>query len=225
MFYILHVLELKRKLTELLIKLRWLKWACEVNCGTRQNEHDWYKYMLRGDKEVHQANPNVLILVSGLTWGTDLSFLKTKSMESNFDNKLVYEAHRYSFSGDPKIRELQPLNRVCAKATQWFSAQNGFLISSESPSPLFLGEFGFDQRGVNQADNRFLSCLFAYVAEKDLDWGLWVLQGSYYFREGHVGLEETFGVLDFHWKHLRNPTLSKRFRLIQNMIQGIYGFI
>lgn len=183
--------------------------------GTRQNEHDRYKYILRGAREVHQANPNVLILLSGLTWGTDLSFLKMKSPESNFDNKLVYEAHWYSFSGDSKIWELQPLNRVCAKATKWFNDQNGFLISNDNPFPLLLGEFGFDQRGEKQADNGFLTCLVAYVAERDLDWGLWALQGSYYHREGNIGAEETFGVLDFNWKHLRNPTFQRRFRLLQ----------
>ncbi|KAL5749990.1 hypothetical protein ACOSP7_024593 [Xanthoceras sorbifolium] len=187
--------------------------------GSRQNEHDWYRYIGRGARMVHKANPDVLVIVSGLTWGTDLSFLRQKSLGLDLNNKLVYETHWYSFSGDQQIWEVQPLNRVCAKSTQSLINNSGFLTSGRNPVPLFLSEFGFDQRGQNRADNRFSSCFMAYAAEKDLDWGLWALQGSYYLREGHTRAEETFGILDINWDHLRNPKFLKRLRFMQRMIQ------
>ncbi|KAK2664175.1 hypothetical protein Ddye_002749 [Dipteronia dyeriana] len=44
--------------------------------GSRQNEQDWYRYIVKGARMVHKANPDVLVIVSGLNWGTDLSFLR-----------------------------------------------------------------------------------------------------------------------------------------------------
>lgn len=189
--------------------------------GPRQNEQDWYRYIRSGATEVHKANPNVLVIVSGLTWASDLSFLKKRPMGLDLDRKLVYEAHWYSFSGDRKVWEVQPVDQVCAAAVQRMDDQAGFLASGPGAAPLFLSEFGFDQTGKSRADDRFLSCFMGYATGKDLDWALWALQGSYYCRDGVVGLEETFGVLDFGWDGLRNPTFKERFQLAQTMIQGM----
>ncbi|KAI3407268.1 Mannan endo-1 [Psidium guajava] len=187
--------------------------------GPRQNEHDWYRYIHIGATKVHKANPNVLVIISGLTWASDLSFLKKRPMGLDLDRKLVYEAHWYSFSGDRKIWEVQPVDQVCANAVQRMDDQAGFLASGPGATPLFLSEFGFDQTGKSRADDRFLSCFMGYATGKDLDWALWTLQGSYYYREGVVGLEETFGVVDVNWDGLRNPKFKERFQLVQTMIQ------
>ncbi|XP_048230722.1 glycosyl hydrolase 5 family protein isoform X2 [Ricinus communis] len=189
--------------------------------GPYQNEHDWYKYIQEGARMVHKLNPEVLVLVSGLVWGTDLSFLKKKPLHLglNLDNKLVYEAHWYSFSGDPKVWEVQPLNRICDLKTQIQVDLSGFVITGENPVPLFLGEVGIDQRGVNRADNRFFTCFLAYVAENDLDWGLWAFQGSYYFKEGIAGPDENYGLMNFDWNYLRSPEFDDRIWLIKRMIQ------
>jgi hypothetical protein len=45
--------------------------------------------------------------------------------------------------------------------------------------PVFLSEFGVDNRGSNVADNRYWGCVAAAAAGLDLDWALWALQGSY----------------------------------------------
>ncbi|XP_030453903.2 glycosyl hydrolase 5 family protein-like isoform X1 [Syzygium oleosum] len=187
--------------------------------GSRQNEHDWYQYVRTGATKVHKANPNVLVIVSGLSWASDLGFLQKRPMGLNLDRRLVYEAHWYSFSGDRKIWEVQPVDRVCADAVQRMDDQAGFLVSGPDAAPLFLGEFGFDQSGKSLADDRFLSCFMGYAAGRDLDWALWVLQGSYYYREGVAGPEETFGVLDFNWDGLRYPKFKERFQMVQTMSQ------
>ncbi|XP_010053198.2 glycosyl hydrolase 5 family protein [Eucalyptus grandis] len=187
--------------------------------GPRQNEYDWYQYIRTAATKVHQANPNVLVILSGLNWASDLSFLRKRPVGLSLGRKLVYEAHWYSFSGDRKIWEVQPVDRVCANAVQRMEDQAGFLSSGPGAVPLFLGEFGFDQTGKSQADDRFLSCFMGYAAGKDLDWALWALQGSYYYRQGVVGPEETFGVLDFNWDGLRNPKFKERFQLVQTMVQ------
>ncbi|RHN44352.1 putative cellulase [Medicago truncatula] len=64
--------------------------------GPGQNNDNWYKYMSQGVTTVHKANPNVLVFVSGLNYDTDLSFLKTKPLNVNIGDKLVYEVHSYA---------------------------------------------------------------------------------------------------------------------------------
>lgn len=87
--------------------------------------------------------------------------------------------------------------------------------------PLFVSEFGFDQSGVNEADDRFLSCFSAHLAKEDLDWALWAWQGSYYYRQGNVEPEEVFGVLNYNWSDVRNHRFSQMFGLLQTMLQGM----
>ncbi|XP_030530356.2 glycosyl hydrolase 5 family protein-like [Rhodamnia argentea] len=187
--------------------------------GSRQNEHDRYPYIRIGATKVHQANPNVLVIVSGLTWASDLSFLKKRPMGPDLNHKPVYEAHWYSFGGDRKVREVKPVDRVCANGVQRMDDQAGFLASGPGAVPLFSSEFGFDRSGKSRADDRFLSRFMGYATGKDLDRALWTLRGSYYYREGVVGLDETFGVLDFDWDGLRNPKFKERFQPMRTMIQ------
>ncbi|KAK4486483.1 hypothetical protein RD792_009165 [Penstemon davidsonii] len=186
--------------------------------GNRQNEEDWYTYMQKGAVVIHRENPDFLIIVSGLSYDTFLGFLKTKPFGVNLDNKLVYEAHWYSF-GTPADKWAAQSNQLCASVTQ--NAQNNylFLTRGNNSFPLFLSEFGIDQRGRNEADNRYMSCLLATIAENDIDWALWTFQGSYMLREGKVNLEEVYGVIDFNWNRARNSPFLERLQLIRQTNQ------
>lgn len=184
--------------------------------GPRQIPRDWYKYMRQGAEAIHRANPDVLVIVSGLSYDTNLDFLKYTPLEVNIGNKLVYEVHWYPF-GNPTEKWLNQTNGFCGTVTQKFLAQSGFLGFGPNPVPLFLSEFGLDQTGWNEAQNRYLSCLLGLVAERDLDWAFWTLQGSYMLREGKVDPEETYGALTFDWGNVRNPSMLKRIQLIQQI--------
>uniref|UniRef100_A0A5B7AH14 Putative endoglucanase E1-like n=1 Tax=Davidia involucrata TaxID=16924 RepID=A0A5B7AH14_DAVIN len=187
--------------------------------GPKQNQNDWYRYIQEGATTIHGKNPHVLVIVSGLNYGTDLSFIKERPLELKLKNKLVYEAHWYSFDEQPPEKWLEQPYQVCANETQRFINQAGFLVQGENPVPLFLSEFGVDERGVNGADNLFLGCLLALVAEMDLDWALWALQGSYYLRDGLIGPEETYGLLDANWDHIRNPKIIEGLQLVQQILR------
>ncbi|KAG9445511.1 hypothetical protein H6P81_011639 [Aristolochia fimbriata] len=161
--------------------------------GQRQSESDWYKYMELGAAK----------------------------------EKLVYEAHWYAFSeGQRHEWEERSPNRVCADSIARFESKVGFVVLSRrspaaAPAPLFVSEFGVDQRGVNRADNRFLACFLAYAVSRDLDWALWALQGSYYLRKGRPGFDETYGVVDTQWDQPRNPNFLQTFRLPHQMIKAV----
>ncbi|KAL0312527.1 UNVERIFIED_CONTAM: Glycosyl hydrolase 5 family protein [Sesamum radiatum] len=156
--------------------------------------------------------------VVGLSYDTDLGFLKAKPFGVKLNNKLVYEAHWYSF-GTPADEWAAETNHLCGAAARTARDNYVFLTTGDNPFPLFLSEFGIDQRGVNEADNRYISCLLAVAAETDIDWALWTFQGSYMLREGTVNLEEVYGVNDLNWDRPRNPAFLDRLQLIRQLNQ------
>ncbi|XP_058102111.1 glycosyl hydrolase 5 family protein-like [Magnolia sinica] len=190
--------------------------------GPRQSELGWYQQVRRGARTIHKINPNVLVIVSGLNYGTDLSFLGRRPLGMDLGKKLVYEAHWYAFSeGRKREWEKQSPSRICADSVGKFENRAGFVTHGNNATPLFISEFGVDQRGVNRADNRFLSCFLAFAAGRDMDWAMWALQGSYYLRNDRAGFEETYGVLDTDWKQPKNPKFQERFGLVHEMMQGM----
>ncbi|ONK58283.1 uncharacterized protein A4U43_C09F10580 [Asparagus officinalis] len=184
--------------------------------GPRQNVPDWYKYMQMGAEAVHKANPNVLVILSGLDFDTDLSFLSNKKIELSFTTKEVYEMHWYSFTnGDTWNLNA---NDACSSVISSVMSRAGFLLSHGWP--LFMSEWGIDQRGENNNDNRYLGCFLATAAALDVDWGLWALQGSYYLREGIVDAEEFYGVFSLNWERKRNQTFLDRIASLRSPFQG-----
>ncbi|KAL6501734.1 hypothetical protein OROGR_026867 [Orobanche gracilis] len=187
--------------------------------GNRQNEADWYKYMQQGADTIHRENPEFLVIISGLSYDTNLGFLRTKPLQVNFpNNKLVFEAHWYTF-GIPVDRWTAQTNKFCAGVTKTARDNYLFLTSGNNSFPLFLSEFGIDQRGLDEGQNRYICCLLAEVAEKDLDWALWAFQGSYILRQGVANLEETYGVMGLNWDGPRNHGYVDRLQLVRRMNQ------
>lgn len=185
--------------------------------GPKQNLNDWFKYMQRGAEAVHSANPDVLVILSGLQYDTDLAFLSSRMVNLTFSGKLVFEVHWYGFSDGSAWVSGNP-NQVCGMVAGNVMRKAGFLL--EKGWPLFVSEFGVDQRGTNVNDNRYLNCFLAVAAELDWDWALWTLVGSYYLREGVVGLDETYGVLNRDWTEIRNSSVLQKISAIQQPFQG-----
>ena len=176
--------------------------------------------MQRGAEEVHSANPDVIVILSGLNFDQDLSFLQNNPVNLTFSGKLVYEIHWYGFS-DGKSWETGNPNQVCGRVVDNMMRQSGFLLGQGLP--LFVSEFGVDQRGTSVNDNRYLNCFLATAAELDLDWALWTLVGSYYYREGVIGVNEYYGVLNWNWCETRNSSFLQRITALQSPFQGIFG--
>eukprot|EP01018_Ginkgo_biloba_P036450 Gb_16273 [translate_table: standard] len=164
--------------------------------GHKQNQNDWYKYMQRGAEAVHKANPNVLVILSGLNFDTNLNFLSFKPVSLSFKEKLVFELHWHAFTDGQTWANENP-NQICGSVIN----RGGFLLTPNKTytAPLFISEFGIDQRRQNIKDNRRISFFLAFAAENDLDWAYWALQGSYYIRSGTPGMDETYGILNGDW--------------------------
>lgn len=160
-----------------------------------------------GVKRIHKSNPNVLILVSGLSYSLDFTPLKINSLNlektSKLNHKIVYEAHRYAFTmGQAPDFLSKPLNQFCDSVVAEMENRTTFLTKGANAAPLYITEFGVNMLGNNTSDNIFLSCFLAYLAKYDLDWNIWALQGSYYLRDEGQGLEEQYGMFTKNWTQI-----------------------
>ncbi|KAI7988845.1 hypothetical protein LOK49_LG13G00528 [Camellia lanceoleosa] len=185
--------------------------------GRKENANDWYRYMQKGAEAVHAVNPDVLVILSGLSFNTNLSFLLNRPVNLTFKGKLVFEVHSYGFF-DKSAWITGNLNQVCRQVVDQMMRNGGFLL--DQGYPFFMSEFGVDLRGTNDNDNRYLNCILGVVAELDLDWALWTLAGSYYLRPGVIGSEEFFGVYNWNWCEARNSSFLKRISAVQSPFQG-----
>ncbi|CAL5332867.1 unnamed protein product [Camellia sinensis] len=52
---------------------------------------------MKGAEVVHAVNPDVLVILSRLSFDKDLSFLLNYPMNLTFTGKLVFEVHWYGF--------------------------------------------------------------------------------------------------------------------------------
>ncbi|XP_059318807.1 glycosyl hydrolase 5 family protein-like [Lycium ferocissimum] len=188
--------------------------------GPLTNQSVWYENVAKGAKTIHRANPNLLIIISGLDYDIDFTFLKEKPLNLNMRNKIVYETHRYAFTeGQANWFLTQPLNKVCDTIKEEIMNKSGFLLEGKNAAPLFVSEFGGDQRLTNPSDNYFMGCFLSFLAELDLDWAVWALQGNYYTREGVEGTEEMYGMFNYTWNSLRSPEYHAKLQLVQQKLQ------
>ena len=177
--------------------------------------------MEKAAEAVHSANPDVLVIISGLSYSKDLSFLRNQQVNLTFTRKLAYEVHWNGLS-DAKAWESGNQNEVCKREVDNFMRLSGFLL--DQGWPLLVSEFGMDLRGTNVNDNRYINCFIGVVAELDLDWSLWTLVGSYYIREGVIGFNEYYGVLDWNWYENRNSSFLQRISALQSPFRGMMVF-
>ncbi|XP_071715566.1 glycosyl hydrolase 5 family protein-like [Rutidosis leptorrhynchoides] len=184
--------------------------------GHRQDVKTWYMYMQKCAEHVHSANPNVLVILSGLSYDQDLSFLQKTPVSLSFSRKLVFEIHWYGFSNDNDWLTSNA-NDVCGRVIDTMKSKSMFLL--DQGYPLFISEWGVDQRGTNENDNRYLNCFLGWAAEHDLDWALWTIVGSYYYREGVAGMEEFYGLLNWNWRQPRNTSFLDKIESIQSPFQ------
>ena len=161
----------------------WSRWGS--NTGT---DRDWASAAERGGSAILELNPDLLIIVEGPDWGSWIG-ASYRPIQLPVPNRLVYSVHKYSFDYDGD----------CAAWKTSVDSAAGYLVAPGGPvtAPLWLGEFGIHHA---QTTNPWWTCLLEYVADKDLDWSYWALngtQGPGYNRTD--GGEEGYGILDVTW--------------------------
>ncbi|RDW89761.1 hypothetical protein BP6252_01793 [Coleophoma cylindrospora] len=171
----------------------------------------WWDNIPVAAATVHAGNPDALIMIGGVDYFNDFSFLKTKPLNrSEFDNKVVYEYHTYSWGsdafGDAYVTSSTQTN--CTPFNTYLDEKVGYLLEEGKPytGPVWMGEFGWSQVPQNDTTEEvYKTCLIEWMSNNDMDWSLWALQGSYYFRTKEVDMDETFGILNHNWTNFRYP--------------------
>lgn len=190
--------------------------------GPRQNADDWYRYMQMGAEAVHAANPAALVIMGGLGYDTDLSFLAARPVDVSFAaaerGKLVFELHWYSFA-DARAWESEDANEGAA-AWRGVARRAG---SCSTPGSRSSSASSAPTHAAARAGRPVPPCAAAVAAELDLDWALWALQGSYALRQGVAGADEVYGVLDWSWSKPRNATALSRIQSLQRPLRGQFA--
>jgi hypothetical protein len=176
--------------------------------GPRQNQPDWYRYVLRGIREAISAvNARILIVVSGLNYDTDLTFIRSKSIQDlvpqSIQNKIVYEGHWYSWTG------YGPSDN-CTKMKEGIQNAWGFILESNHSytAPVWLTEFGTNV-DMFTGDDQFIDCVKSFLQRpltKTMSWSYWVLGSTYYIRSGTIEMHDSFGLLTDNWKEMKSKS-------------------
>ncbi|KAF8935440.1 glycosyl hydrolase family 5 protein/cellulase [Dissophora ornata] len=185
------------------------------------NHADWKNFVTQGANAVHNAHPDLLIMIGGVDSATNFSFQRFQPFNiSAWLGKVVWEYHVYSFT-------VGYITSNCNIFQAEMGAAAGYLLTQNMPytGPLWLSEFGFgmtggNNNGVNDQDYKYLTCLVSYLQSNDADWAIWALQGDYYVREGQPSYDEGYGVMNKDWSDFRNPNFKSLLGGIFNVTQG-----
>jgi endoglucanase len=191
-------------------------WPQDLN-----NHADWYTYVGQAANLIHSTNPDLLIMIGGTASATDFSFQRFTGPfnTTGFADKAVWEFHVYSFS-------VGFLTSTCNVFQAQLGGSAGYLLQQGQAytGPLWLSEYGVALNGDNgtlsSGDQAYLSCLVQYMEGNDADWSYWAIMGDYYVREGQLGYNESYGLLDPTWTDWQNPNFPSLIGAMFNVTQG-----
>jgi Cellulase (glycosyl hydrolase family 5) len=153
----------------------------------------WYQYVQEGAAAIHEANPDVLIFLSGLSYDTYLTPVVQGTA-------LTPGSGTFSFSDFPADKMVLEIHNYDNDATSCDSLEDslytdGFEALSSAAAnqfPVIMTEWGFLMDSTTW-EGVYAECLRSYLPEQQAGWMLWVLAGSYYIRSGEQDYDETWG--------------------------------
>ncbi|KAJ4215060.1 hypothetical protein NW759_010089 [Fusarium solani] len=186
------------------------------------NWRDLYKFMRQGADAVHEADPNSLIIISGLNYDTFVTPLFTgaaldpstqkfsRDDFAGYGEKLVLEIHNYENS----IGSCSSLRYNLY--TKGFQAMNASDPATKNVFPVMLTEFGHSMEGDNYNKAKtYMSCLSEYLPEAQASWFIWVIVGRYYTRQGIQEFDDSWGIKKPDWSGWRNEQYIKDYLVPQ----------
>ncbi|KAH8777640.1 glycoside hydrolase superfamily [Diaporthe sp. PMI_573] len=170
------------------------------------NWQTWYKYVKEGAAAVSTANPDPLVILSGLDFDTYLTPVVRRTALT--PGTEVFD--RADFATDKVVLELHTYANNVANCASLESSlyNNGFETLNTTADvehfPLLLTEWGFAMDGATYL-KPYTQCLAEYLPAQKAGWMIWVVAGSYYIRSGTQDYEETWGLLSHDWSEWRDP--------------------
>jgi endoglucanase len=180
---------------------------------------DWHAAAERAGNAVLSANPSMLIFVEGIDYALDLSRVTALPVRLKKANRVVYEAHDYSFDHHGLTDYTSYVKDITPK---W-----GYLATGPNPTPLWIGEFGTCNTAKTcitstlPSDNGFwFNFLAMYVKQQHLDWAYWSINGTEATGAGRsYGKAESYGVLDSAWSGPSSSELTQRLKSLMSNVK------
>jgi endoglucanase len=174
---------------------------------------DWHDAATRAGNRVLAKNPNLLIIVEGLDSADNLTAVGDLPIVLEVDHRVVYQSHQYAFFPTPPGDFEHPYGDMTAAELEQASHDKwGYLLQAGRPytAPVLLGEFGAESQ------NAWLSNLEAYMAEIDVDFTYWPLNGG----PKASGDSEPYGLLEDDWTTVRSDA---RIGALQALVEPTRG--
>lgn len=162
--------------------------------GGADPKHDWHAAAERGGAAVLGGNPNLLVMVEGPKYSTDLRGFDKLPVSLPIAHRLVYSPHAYSGSyGEHDER---------------YEEQAGFLARMEPGVPVWFGEIGTCQKLDCGANSDWFKVFVRDVLGKNdaVSWSWWPLNGT---QSGGATRKfdepETYGLLSTDYGSIAAP--------------------
>ncbi|KAJ4253813.1 hypothetical protein NW762_010208 [Fusarium torreyae] len=199
------------------------------NDKLRDESYHWedlYKYMRQGADAIHEADPEAIIIISGMNYDTYVTPLYTgvalepgtgvfnrDDFKGYGKDKLVLEIHNY----ENKITSCSSLRHNLY--TKGFQAMNESDPDTAEIFPVMLTEFGQAMTGDDyDVANTYVSCLSEYLPEIQASWFIWVVVGRYYTRQGTQEFDDSWGMKKPDWSGWRNDEYIEKY--LKPQIEG-----
>jgi endoglucanase len=150
-----------------------------------------------------------LIFVEGVSSSNDLSGVRDRPSILDIDNRVVYSAHVYSWSGWGS-REGMYAKRPFLSFIKSMKENWGYILE-EDIAPVWVGELG-NPHTPNEGDLNYWNNLMNFLKMIDADFGYWALNP----RKPHNDGEETYRLVEDDWE---TPVLDYRMRDMLELIR------
>ena len=184
----------------------------------KDDDFDWHQAAEIAGNHLLSINPNLLIIVEGINYASDLRQAGIQPIRLTYPKQLVYSPHVYSWFGGLDGKSLGQLSysELCHSLDDaWgylgprvFQNNDKNTPLTNKPVPLWISEMG---AGPNDQP-KFLTSMCRYIQERELNWAWWPLNVG---KKPNSEEIETWGLVNSDW----NKSLDDwRLKLIQQLM-------
>lgn len=158
----------------------------------------WSKWATAAEKagnRLLKLQSNWLIIVEGVSSSSDLSGVRTRPIVLDIENRVVYSAHVYSWSGWGSWGGMYA-KRPFSSFVKSMMENWGYLLE-ENMAPVWVGEFGGPHK-PNNLDLHYWVNLMKFLKMIDADFGYWAINP----RKPHNFEKEDYGLVEDDWQTL-----------------------
>lgn len=162
----------------------------------------WATAAERAGNALLRMNPDWLIIVGGTESGNDLTGVRRRPIELDVEERVVYSAHVYSWSGWGSVGGRYS-KRTYSSFVKAMRKNWGYLVE-ENLASVWIGEFGApDRPGIGDAN--YWQNLLRYLKEIDADFGYWAINP----RKPKENERESYSLVEDDWV---TPVLDYRMK-------------